>query len=309
MKQEASELLPEIPNLFDYLSVHAQMVYDETRSLAYKQAIEKVIKPGIVVVDIGTGTGFLALLCAKAGAERIHAIESSPIINYARALARANNLDDRIVFHQGYSSAVEIGEDVDVILSELIGHMAFEEGMVETIIEAKRRYLKKDGIVVPEAVALYGAPVFKPGIYRRYIDCWKKPVCGLDFSYGRGRSLQTPWITNVSARDLIALPQVITSVDFMRSIIPNAKNMNRFIARKDSPINGIAFWFDARLVDGVHLSTRPGIKTHWQQCFVPLDLPFKTSRGDVIDVVIDMKFPNTDNTAFSVDVSATKAPN
>lgn len=308
MTVEATELLPEIPNLFDFLSTHADMVYDESRVSAFKQAIEETIRPGHIVMDIGTGTGLLALLCAKAGAERVHAIESSPIIRCAQHLAATNNLADRVVFHQESSSTVTIEEPVDVIISELIGHLAFEEGMVETIAEAKGRYLKSGGIIIPQAVTLFGAPVFKPDLYQRYIDCWKKPVCGLDFSYWRGRSLQTPWITRVLTRELVALPQAITEADFIKDLLPNTDNINRFVATRNSMINGVAFWFSAKLVNDIYLSSAPGTKTHWQQCFIPLEDPFKTSRGDTINVTTNIQFGNLKQNPFSIKVAASNKP-
>ncbi len=70
---DPTELFPEVPNLYEFPSVHAGMLYDEERVSKYSTAVSQVVKNGDVVADIGTGTGLLAFLCLKAGAKRVNA--------------------------------------------------------------------------------------------------------------------------------------------------------------------------------------------------------------------------------------------
>ncbi|HEX9543873.1 MAG TPA: 50S ribosomal protein L11 methyltransferase, partial [Pyrinomonadaceae bacterium] len=107
---DPAELFPEVPNLYEFPSIHSDMIYDEHRVGAYRQAIERTVKEGDVVVDVGTGTGILAFLCLKAGAARVHAIDRSPVINWARRLAETNGMADQIIFHQCDSRDVNLGE-------------------------------------------------------------------------------------------------------------------------------------------------------------------------------------------------------
>ena len=60
----------------------------------------------------------------------------------------------RIVFHYGDSCNIDLGEPADIIISELTGHIAFEEGTIEAIFDARRRFLKSLGIIIPQAVRL-----------------------------------------------------------------------------------------------------------------------------------------------------------
>src|SRR6266511_5050393 len=96
---------------------HAGMIRDRVRTDAYARALEEVVRPESVVLDLGAGTGILTLLAARAGARRIFAVEHADIIELARELAVANDLADRITFVQGTSTAVTLPEAADVVVS------------------------------------------------------------------------------------------------------------------------------------------------------------------------------------------------
>ena len=65
---EPSELFPEVPNLYEFPSVHADMLLDNARVDAYSRAVAIAVRPGDVVADVGTGTGLLSFLSLQAGA-------------------------------------------------------------------------------------------------------------------------------------------------------------------------------------------------------------------------------------------------
>ena len=92
---------------FDF---HHSMLADELRTTSFLSAIKSSVKPGDVVVDIGTGTGVLSVFAAKAGASRVYAIEREPIIEVARDIASRNGLSDIITFIEGSSLDIEVPE-------------------------------------------------------------------------------------------------------------------------------------------------------------------------------------------------------
>jgi len=110
MELEPAEVfrVHHVPLLFESAAAHQWMVYDARRVGQFRRAIQETVTQGDVVVDLGTGTGLLAFLCARAGARRVHAIERNPVIlEWAERLARANGLAERVMFHQGDSREVE----------------------------------------------------------------------------------------------------------------------------------------------------------------------------------------------------------
>ncbi len=80
------ELFPEVANIYEFPSVHADLVFDETRVRAYRDAITATVKEGDVIADVGAGTGLLTFLCLKAGARKVHSIERSNVIHWAKEL-------------------------------------------------------------------------------------------------------------------------------------------------------------------------------------------------------------------------------
>ncbi len=292
-----TELFPEVSNIYEFPSVHAGMLYDNERIEKYSAAIRQVVKEGDVVADIGTGTGLLAFLCLKAGAKRVHAIERSSVIDWAKEIADKNGFDDRIVFHEEDSRGCELGEKVNVVVSELIGHIAFEEGMAEALFDAKERFLAPDGIMIPESVELKVALVEENEIYPECVDCWDE-IEGIDFSAMREKAIKACYLTSLSSQNLLSEPKTFFMVDFKESKSLDLQGSHRFDLCRAGKINGIALWFEASLSPNVILSSGPWSRTHWKQCFAPLTIPINVNAGDEISVNIDMQLRTKKNNSF-----------
>lgn len=305
MGLDPSELFPEIPNLYEFPSVHAAMVYDEQRVRAYQAAIRATVKAGDVVADVGTGTGLLAFMCIQAGASRVHAIERSSAIEYARDLAAANGFADRITFYDTDSRDAVVPEKVDVIVSELIGHVAFEEGMVETLSDARDRFLKDTGTIIPRTVTLLAAPVCEREVYAGAIDVWK-PVSGIDYSSMRRRATQVSYITEIHERDLVAGFAAILRINLSENTQPTLATEQTFTVHRSGSVNGVALWFDAYLTEHVTLSSGPWSKTHWKQCFAPIPDSIQVFPGHELDVSFNMHLRSRRNDRFSFNVSVRK---
>src|SRR5687767_7106476 len=72
---------------------HRSMLADAPRNDFYARAIRETVRPGDVVLDIGTGSGLLAMLAAQAGAARVVACEANPALAAtAREIVKRNGL-------------------------------------------------------------------------------------------------------------------------------------------------------------------------------------------------------------------------
>ena len=112
---------------FDDIAEQVWMLLDEVRVSAYAQAIRATVKPGDVVVDVGTGSGVLAVLAAKAGARKVYAIERGGIADLASRVFHDNGVADRIVLLRGDARDVVIPEPPNVIVTETLGSSDEEE--------------------------------------------------------------------------------------------------------------------------------------------------------------------------------------
>src|ERR1051325_6170133 len=100
---------------------YGQLLADTPRLRAYVEALKKSITPGAVVIDLGCGPGFFALVACQLGARRVYAIEPDDVIQVAREAANANGCAETIEFFQSFSTEITPAERAGIIISDLRG--------------------------------------------------------------------------------------------------------------------------------------------------------------------------------------------
>jgi len=154
-----------------------QMLADHNRMAAYHSAIlgnADVFKDK-VVMDIGTGSGILAVWAAQAGARKVYAIEYTDMAKHARQVMKANNVEDIVTVIQGAVEEIKlpIEEDglepddpehpdrvVDIFISEWMGYFLLRESMMDSLVRARDKFLKPaTGLMFPSHTTMYVAPV------------------------------------------------------------------------------------------------------------------------------------------------------
>ena len=144
-------------------SYHFDMLQDAERNAAYSRGIESVVEEDDLVVDIGTGSGILALMAAKAGAQHVFAIEGDPSLERAaRKVVAANGRADAVTVVGRHSTQLKVGfgADVptgaDVIVTEIFDSWLLGEGMVPVMHDAVQRgLLAPHGRVVPAGAQIW----------------------------------------------------------------------------------------------------------------------------------------------------------
>jgi protein arginine N-methyltransferase 1 len=147
------------------------------RVSSLQRAIEVTVKPGWS--DLGVVLEFWDILCAaRAPGKKMGGVE---IIDVARRICKANGFADRMVFIDSISTEAELPEPVDVIITETIGNFGVDEGILASLIDAKKRFLKPGGTIIPRSLELFVAPVEHSKFYSQ-IEDWGTAPFELDFS-------------------------------------------------------------------------------------------------------------------------------
>ena len=265
----------------DAFDFHHSMLADEVRTSSFLRAITEVVKPGDVVVDIGSGTGVLSLFAAMAGASRVYSIEREPVIEIAGQIAERNGLSETISFVAGTSLEVEIPERADVLVTETIGNVGFDEGICTWVADARTRFLKQDASVVPGRVDAVASLVSVPRDFGA-VEKWSQLLHTLDFTpLTRIVRNNVQWV-DLSPAAIVSEPTVVFGTDFSGRPEPFARSI-RVDAIKDAFVHGIGMWFRSSLTPSIEITNAPpNIVPSWEQGFLPLDEPVEVAAGDQI---------------------------
>lgn len=278
-------------------AVHIRMVQDRRRMDAFIRAIEQTVTPDDFVLDIGTGTGVLALAAARAGARRVVAVEASPIADSAQRLFSANPEGARIELLRSHSTDISLNERATVLVTETIGVEAYDEEILSTVSDARKRLLTPDARIVPASLHIIACPVMLPNHVR---DLWRfspnlatrwHAWYGFDFSPltsmspGSARHC-VPWS---DARQMEPLAESIEvsggSIDD-----PSHQHFDRQVAftiRTGGEVDAVAMIFRAVLAPDLELSNDPWAQsspTSWACRTVLLERPQPVQAGQVFVV-------------------------
>ncbi|EDV25960.1 uncharacterized protein TRIADDRAFT_55586 [Trichoplax adhaerens] len=151
-------------------SLYGDMLHDKERNVQYDQAIQKAVQAYLDVnpsssscnvLDIGTGTGLLALMAARAGAKKIYACEAfQPMAQLAQKIITENRYQDNIKIIQKRSTSMTADDDMDGCKADLIVMEIFDseligEGVLGTMLHAQQNLVKPNCVSVPAAAKIY----------------------------------------------------------------------------------------------------------------------------------------------------------
>ena len=263
----------QVRGSFDSPGPHIAMLEDRVRTEAFLTAVDELVGPDDVVVDIGTGTGILAAAAARAGARCVFAVEATPIARHARAVFEANGLDERVTLVEGWSTRVTLPERADVVIAEILGSEALEERVLQVLVDARRRHLKPGGRLVPSVLRIFGVPVIVPpatlgGVTftrsntRRW-SSWYGVDLGPLSSYGaRLRHRLTVGIEDVRSWTPLSEPVLLAEFALDQLETPAVDVLVRATATASGKANGAYAFFEAQLSPGVTLTTNPAVEPH-----------------------------------------------
>jgi len=286
---------------YSYLYHQKQMLMDHVRMRAYHSAImlNRNLFEGKVVLDVGTGSGVLAMWCAQAGASKVYAVEYTDMAIHAKRLVENNGLSEIVEVIQTSVEDLELPCKVDIIISEWMGYILLRESMLDSVIRARNRWLKPEGCMFPShATMLWSAISFEDdrlGKYNEYcqsMDDWRNfssemkqyynlDMSALQSSYEREQSdyyiFSSLW-SELRTEHVIGQPVVIKRLDLNTCTLEDAECVHATPFEITIPfpirISGFAGWFTVDFNGSVaspcqnrrQLSTGPEVGyTHWGQ--------------------------------------------
>jgi protein arginine N-methyltransferase 1 len=266
---------------------HRQLLADEVRTIAFRDAVRRMVRPDDVVLDIGTGTGLLAFFACEAGARRVYAVEQLHTADAAAMLARKFGYAGRLTVFHARSHEVELPEPATLLVSETLGSMGFDEGFLSTVADARRRLLSRDARIIPSHVELWAAPVEVPEFYAKYVDWWGGLPYGYDLAPLRVFASNTAYSTD---GDMPLLAPIETAMRVTATEIAGttASGHASFRTVRPGVIHGFAVGFRATLAPDVTVTNLWGSGTSsWERGVLPLETPIEAAGGVTIELAIE----------------------
>ncbi|HUQ50008.1 MAG TPA: 50S ribosomal protein L11 methyltransferase, partial [Terriglobales bacterium] len=272
------------------------------------RAIEQTVKLGDVVLDIGTGTGILAIGAAKAGAKHVYAIESSALADVARRMVEDNGMTAAVTVIQGWSHEVELPQKANVLVSETVGDGAMGERILESVLDARRRLLTPDAKIIPRSIKVGVAAVsLTPALLDHYTfsaDNVAKWNADYEMDFKSLKDIEpdpdrlTPYrmrTRDYSSCTPLGKPLWLATVELASFAEPLLHSSATLEVNRDGYLHGLVLFFELELSGGEKLSTAPAgtpgsaisSDCHWR---IPLWLraqPLKVTAGDDFQITFD----------------------
>jgi SAM-dependent methyltransferase len=260
----------------------AAMVLDHVRVDAYARAIAQVVRPGDVVLDIGSGTGILALLAARAGARRVYAVERTGAIEMIGLHARENGLADVIEpIRADFADVESLPEPPRVVIAEMLGHFAPAE-QSHRAYRLARRLASAGASLIPGGYRLVFAAARPRGLEQELTAL--ADVRGIRLGALVERLHRRVAYVRLEPADLVGPqwdgPLVASDAELPVHVTGEAP------VAVDGPVTAIAVSFTATLAPGIELTSAVGAAaTHWRQTIFPIEaLPARAGERLTVDI-------------------------
>jgi protein arginine N-methyltransferase 1 len=284
--------------VFTDLAWHERMLADRIRVEAYRRGIAGAVKPGDVVIDLGTGTGILAFMASRAGAKHVYAIDHSDFIDIAKEISARNGFTN-ITFVAQNSRDFTPPEQADIVLHEQFGNVAFGENLVMNLLDLKQRCLKPSGRIVPALFDIYVEPVSLKDEYR-IPPIWELEDLGIDLGFLEGHEGLKKYMSrfhhlrsvhNFEVEQSLCEPSPVLSVDLNairgEQDIAQRHTVSKPVLRSGH-LDGYCLYFRCRFDNGTTFDNAPAsTQTSWE-CIVIRKRRRTVAAGAQLSYSVDM---------------------
>lgn len=266
---------------------HFAMLNDHARNDMFELALQRRVQPGSHVLDIGSGTGLLAMMAAHAGAAHVTTCEANPLLaELSRQVVAAHGMTNAITVVAKRSTDLVIGEDlpapVDLMISEIVDCGLIGESLLPTVRHAREHLLAPGGAMVPlsgrvtgclvesSAVANLNRVTNAAGYDVRLLNRFSTP--------GHFPVRLTTW-----PHRLLSEPAPLVAFDLERDSLGDGEARVCVTAQGDGTAHGVVAWFELDLGAGAVVSNAPTAEdSHWMQAFIPWTDAIEVAAGEPI---------------------------
>ncbi|WP_158241572.1 50S ribosomal protein L11 methyltransferase [Novosphingobium sp. TH158] len=266
---------------------HFVITRDQVRNQAYAGALARVVTPDTLVLEIGTGTGLLAMMAARLGARVVTCEANAAIAAAAREVITANGLADRISVVNKHSTALDLMEDLgrraDVLVSEIVSNDMLSEQVLPSHADAALRLIRPDAHVIPARGRIRAALAHDARAGTRLMD----QSSGFDLS-AFNRLARVHYEIRVADPRLAlrSSPADLFTLAFDGSQPSRDGRTTLELVSSGGPVNGVVQWLALDMDELGLYENEPGRgeSSCWASLFWPFAAPLDTKPGDVIRI-------------------------
>lgn len=270
-------------------------VNDKGRNEAYRSAIETAVGPGDVVLDIGTGSGLLAMTAARAGARQVVGCEMlGSMAEMAQRVVKRNGFEDVVTVVPRQSNELSVGESLtepaSVVIAQNLDVTLIGEGAIQALRHATRHLARPDAKVIPRAARIWGTVVEWPG--ERAINPVKQ-IGGFDlsdFDLFRNPNMHVPFDEERDAHRELTGPFEIAAYDFTDLLDYSDSDVIEVLtlpAVESGTAHAVTVWFELDLDSETSFSTRHETNlNHWHRTAQFLDRDLSVTKGETFHLTV-----------------------
>lgn len=274
---------------------HFPMLNDEPRNEAYDEVIRASVGLGDTVLDIGTGSGLLAMMAASAGAEHVVACESVELMAHkAGEVVKANGLAGKVSVIAKGSRQLQVGRDLprraDVLVTEIFDAAFLGEDVQLTLRDALERLLAEGARIVPHAARMHCALLSSEALWSQYRV---SRVAGFDLAALNEFAAEPYYQVELAGlkHEFLSEPVELAVLRLSEAREWPASLAQTLTVKRAGLCHALCFWFDLDLdpkgkvkLTNSPLPSRHRKAGHWGQCVQLLDPPLALRRKQRVAV-------------------------
>jgi hypothetical protein len=176
---------------------------------------------------------------------------------------------------------------VDVVICDHVGYFGFDYGLIALLADARKRFLKPGGKLIPGRLKLHVGAVESEKCLA-LSDAWQAPGVPSEFHWVRQHSVNCKHAVNLQPDELLTDSAELGCIDLQ------ADNPDFFswsvplTVQRDGFLHGLAGWFECELAEGVWMTNSPMAEGSIgrPQAYLPIHEALPVKAGDRLDVTV-----------------------